>query len=154
MRIMKSVATACVIAVIVVASLGACSSPSKGGSAKEQESFSATVQLKANLGPILSENDFPEGGQCYGGDLAENVDLHQKQLQVLNSKNEIVGAATIGTGTVHRGSDPWRGFTVKVSDITPGSKLYTVKIDDMVSDAFTADKLKTGDASFAVYKRQ
>jgi|GEM_PF-1855751 len=149
---MKTGATASAVTILAIVSLSACSA-SGDGSSNATNSFSATVQLKANLGPSASVSDFPNGGQCYGGDLAENLDLRKKQMQILNSKNEIVGAAAIGTGTVHRDPDPWCGFKVTVSDVTAGSKLYTVKIDDMVSDAFTADQLKSGEASFEVYQR-
>lgn len=146
---------AAVVAIAAVTVLLSACSAQGGGSASSSAAatFTVTVKLKANLGPNLSDTDFPDGGQCYGGDLAENRDLRQKQLQVLGSKNEIVGAAAIGTGTVHRDADPWCGFTVSVPGVTGGSKLYTVKIDDMVSDAFTPAQLKNGDASFEVYKR-
>jgi hypothetical protein len=154
---MTSKAIGGVIAVVIAVSLSACSGANgsgEGATSKEAKTFTATVKLKANLGPNASPTDFPDGGQCYGGDLPESLDLRKKQLQVLNSKGEIVGASAVGTGAVHRDADPWCGFTVTVSDVTAGSKLYTVRIDDMVSDAFTAEQLKKGDASFEVYKRQ
>ncbi len=145
------------IAGVIAFSLSACSGANgsgEGATSRQSKAFTATVELKANLGPNASATDFPDGGQCYGGDLPENLDLRKKQLQVLNSKGEIVGASAVGTGAVQGDADPWCGFTVTVPDVTDGSKLYTIKIDDMVSDAFTAEQLKNGDASFEVYKRQ
>lgn len=151
---MRATKPGAAVAAIAVVSLCACSDPGGGGtSSSGAETFTATVQLKANLGPNLSETDFPNGGQCYGGDLSENNDRRQKQLQVLDSKNELVGAAAIGTGIAHRDADPWCGFTVSVPNVTGGSKLYRVKIDDMASNAFSADQLKNGDAHFEVYER-